>query len=575
MNRASLASARHPLWTAAGWLLIAGTIGASIYYIGRGPRIVAPQASVFPGTPKGLRGTITEQLDNGRFVLAYETIEGQESDLHLKGVHGTLDEPETHWTLDSPAAERQEGHWTLSAPLDVGVHGEQDRALGQGRVDGTGPALRWQKGAWEGLAPLRWQNLEGTGKGRWTLPKGWRRTADGRLTVEKGPVLWEAAGQGSLRRLEAGSLWATPGFLQGQLWNVKADVEGGTVLSDLAELKPDQVKWPGHLAFARNDGWNGEAAGGFAPRPLPGQAVNLVELKQFQAHRAVEGGTENLKAEGARWTPAGLRLEGSVAWDQPQGGQRLMLRAPRILLREGDGTDLPPDLARGDARAEGSALLTWGNRSLSTPRAELKRASGSWRLAAPVLGRSEEGTFSAGAGSGNPVHWSFEGPVVADLLGGGNLRGTRLDWEERPKGELPMWLLSGRPATWTRLRERLTGLRILRQGEKLIFSEGIRGTLSANEGELTLKADRGESDLAKVLLSGRVECQGLGWRLQADRIVVSLGPGRIVKNVRAEGGVLLRGRMGEGHGAALDLDMASQVARWQGRVRGLAETEAF
>ena len=67
----------------------------------------------------------------------------------------------------------------------------------------------------------------------------------------------------------------------------------------------------------------------------------------------------------------------------------------------------------------------------------------------------------------------------------------------------------------------------------------------------------------------------MGWRLRADRISVVLGLGRIVKSVRGDGGVLLRGRMGEGRGEALDLDINSQTARWQGRVRGLAETDAF
>lgn len=188
------------------------------------------------------------------------------------------------------------------------------------------------------------------------------------------------------------------------------------------------------------------------------------------------------------------------------------------------------------------------------------------------MGRSEEGTFSAGAGTGDPHRWIFEGPVLADLFGGGNLRGARLIWEESKKGASPAWTIQGRPATWNRLRERLSGLRILRQGERLEFPEGIMGSLAASQGDMTLRADRGDSDPAKVTLSGHVECQGMGWRLKADRILVVLGPGRIVKTVRAEGGVLLRGRMGEGRGEALDLDITTQMARWQGRVRGLAET---
>ena len=575
MSSSTWAAARNPLWTAAGWLLIAGTVGACFIYIGRGPKIVAPKDSVFPGSPKGIQGTITEQLDNGRFVLSYRIIEGQESDLNLSGVTGALEEPEVQWTMTSPAARRQEGKWTLQAPMDLQGIAPGGAVLGRGHVAGSGPALRWQKGAWEGLAPLHWENLEGGGKGRWVLPAGWRRSSDGRMEVDRGPVLWEATEEGPLLRMEADSLWAKSAFQEGQFRNVRADVRGGTVRADIAELKTDRFNWPGHLYFERDDGWKGEADGGFAPRPAPGASLDVIELRQFLAHRTVPGGEENLRSNGVRWTKAGLRLEGSVVWDQPLDGQRLSLISPRILLREAAGDDLPADLVVGEARAEGSALLTWGNRSLSSPRAVVQRATSKWRLEAPVLGRSEEGTFSAGTGSGDPHRWNFEGPVLADLFGGGNLRGARLLWEDSKQGASPAWTIQGRPATWTRLRERLTGLRILRQGERLQFPEGIMGTLAASQGDMTLRADHGDSDPTLVKLSGHVECQGMGWRLRADRILVVLGPGRIVKTVRAEGGVLLRGRMGEGRGEALDLDITTQMARWQGRVRGLAETESF
>ena len=575
MKSFTWASARNPLWTATGWLLIAGTVGACLIYIGRGPKIVAPKDSVFPGAPKGIHGTITEQLDNGRFVLSYRIIEGQESDLHLQGVTGALEEPEVRWTMVSPAARRQEGQWTLQAPMGLQGIAPGGEVLGRGYVEGSGPALRWQKGAWEGLAPLHWENLEGGGKGRWVLPAGWRRSSDGRMEVDHGPVLWESTEEGPLLRMEAGSLWTKSAFREGQFRNVKADVQGGTVRADIAELKTDQFRWPGPLSFERDDGWKGEAAGGFAPRPTPGASMDVIELRQFLAHRAVPGGEEHLRANGVRWTKAGLRLEGSVTWDQPLDGLRLSLNSPRILLREAAGNDLPADLLVGEARAEGSALLTWGKSSLSSPRAVVQRATSKWRLEAPVHGRSEEGSFSAGAGSGDPHRWIFEGPVQVNLFGGGNLRGARLLWEDSKKGASPAWTLQGRPATWTRLRERLTGLRIFRQGERLQFPEGIMGSLAASQGDITLRADHGDSDPTKVTLSGHVECQGMGWRLSAHRILVVLGPGRIVKTVRAEGGVLLRGRMGEGRGEALDLDINTQIARWQGRVRGLAETEAF
>ena len=72
----------------------------------------------------------------------------------------------------------------------------------------------------------------------------------------------------------------------------------------------------------------------------------------------------------------------------------------------------------------------------------------------------------------------------------------------------------------------------------------------------------------KISLGGGVECQGQGWRLAADTVVITLGPDRTVSLVQAQGAVTLRGRLGEGQGEALELEPGAQTVRWQGRVRG-------
>jgi len=107
------------------------------------------------------------------------------------------------------------------------------------------------------------------------------------------------------------------------------------------------------------------------------------------------------------------------------------------------------------------------------------------------------------------------------------------------------------------------------------FPEGVTGSLASLDGDFMVRADRAEYQGSEVQLSGRVECQGRGWRLQADRISVRLGAGNVVKKVIAKGSVTLRGRMGEGWGESLELepDPTSPKARWQGRVKGLAEVK--
>lgn len=567
----ALPPARHPLWRGAGLGLVAGTLGLSLYFLllgGQGmPGRTVGADPLFGEGARGSVGTLTEQLGDNRMVLAYRTIEGSEEDLRLEGVTGRLDEPAGAWRMTSPRARRETGVWTLQGPMALQVVEPGTRALlGKGHIDDAAPALRWAGGAWEGLAPLRWESMAGSGRGIWRLPAGWRRESDGRFRVEQGgPVLWQAPSEGplpTLQSMEAQRLWAMPGFQAGHLEGVTARLSEGSLRASVADLSPGTVSWPGPLAFERTDGWRGEAQGGVAPRPAPGVRFQQVEFRGFKARRAVAGGEEQLSTEGARWTPAGLRLEGSVVWDQPLDGQRLMLKAPRVLMREAAGADLPASLPVGHAVAEGQALLTWGRRSLSSPRIQVERATRRWILQAPVLGRAEEGTFTGGSGQGDPRGWIIEGPVQVNLFSGGSLRGARLVWEEA------VWTLTGRPAAWNRLRERLSGPRIVRNGDRVSFPEGLNGTLAAADGDLFLRADQGQSEAHKVVLSGEVECRGQGWRLGASTVTITVGPDRTVRLVQAQGAVSLRGRLGEGQGEALELEPAAQSVRWQGRVRG-------
>ncbi len=572
---AALPSNQSPLWRFLGLSLVAAVLAGTAMLSLNGPERLGVQSGAGEGLPPGMRGTfgtITEQLGTGRFDLRYNRIEGGDQDLRLHEVVGQLTEPEMGWTMRTPASHRaKEGVWGLDGPIQIEGRDPQGKLVGQGSVEGQGESLRWERGTWQGLGALRWESLEGQGRGRWTLPAGWKRDELGRLDADRGPILWAPSSASSLQGMEARSLHLEKGFLEGRMTGVAAHFVDGTVWAAAADFDSANIRWTAPLTFKRIDGWQGEAGGGTAPRPRPGSSVQNLEFRDFKARREGGTGTERLAAEGARWTPAGLRLEGAVQWEQPLDGLILRLRAPRVLMREGQGEDLPADLPAGSGRAEGLAVLTWGQRSLTSPRMEVQRARKEWKLQTPVLGRSEEGTFAAGAGKGSPKAWAFEGPVLVHLNNGGQLRGDQLRWEGAE------WTLTGRPATWNRLRERLSGRRLVRKGERTVFPEGLSGSLAAQDGDLTLKADRGESEPNRVVVEGQVEVRGQGWRLKADRIEATLAPGRIVRKLSALGKVELRGELGEGQGETLDLllEPGSRKASWSGRVRGIAEVKPW
>ncbi|HZU52866.1 MAG TPA: hypothetical protein VFF77_03160, partial [Holophagaceae bacterium] len=180
-----------------------------------------------------------------------------------------------------------------------------------------------------------------------------------------------------------------------------------------------------------------------------------------------------------------------------------------------------------------------------------------------------DGTFSGAGAEGTPTAWTVAGPVNLSMAGGGQLRGSQLIWEAGA------WTLRGNPATWTRLRERLSGPRIIRSGDRLDFPEGLQGAEAGPDGDLTVRAAQGRGDDELLLLTGGVACSGPGWRVEAPAVTVTFGPGHVVKAVHASGGASLKGRYGEGKGEALDMAFgagAPPVVRWQGRVRGEGET---
>jgi hypothetical protein len=137
--------------------------------------------------------------------------------------------------------------------------------------------------------------------------------------------------------------------------------------------------------------------------------------------------------------------------------------------------------------------------------------------------------------------------------------------------EANVFTLRGRPVTVNRFRERLTGPRVVRTGDLMEFPDGLAGALVALDGDINLQADRGKALPTIINLDGRVEAQGQGWSLQADRISVTLGAGNMVKQVNANGAVFLRGRMGEGRGEALVMDPNQKTVNWTGRVKAVTE----
>ncbi len=117
----------------------------------------------------------------------------------------------------------------------------------------------------------------------------------------------------------------------------------------------------------------------------------------------------------------------------------------------------------------------------------------------------------------------------------------------------------------------MAGPKIIRKQDLTQLPEGIGGSYAAPNGDVAIRADRGEHRGTLVTLTGRVDCQGQDWHLQADHVTLTLGSNNQVRSIAAKGNVTLKGKVSGGRGELLEMDLEKQVVKWQGRVKGLTE----
>ena len=643
-----LLNTRHPMHLWSGWLVIAGCLCVTAAIAVKRPKIneISLTNRLFTGT-RGEKGQWTEILPRGEYTLICESSEGDGNILRLKGVTANyIENPPGNdssqrilvWHITAPAATHEtednnrtngvvDAVDTLDGPLSMEVRDISGTLLGYGKIEQGGPALRRISDVWLGLAPLHWIHEDKTGRGEYLLPKGWRKESDDQFVVKEGNVVWNSLDGGLVRSLTAGGLNAKNAS-SGVLDSVTATLDGGGPIGDgkiwaeKVEVAEQSLRFSAPIRFEHQRGWSGTASEGTAIRPTaPDSGANLItsgnhgadkttkplratgasghlDLADFEAHGML--GTEfssrnissinvhSAKANKARWTAAGLQMEGSVAWDLEvvdRNGRatRYLLKAPKTYYRSGPGDDLPDNLAQWSIRAEGNPVLAWDDNLLNSPGMTYQVAEQVWNLENPVIGTVPGGSFRAGSGNGSTSGWVFSEGIRADFQGWGTLQGNRLTWTEKPDS---VYTLTGNPATMAGPGRRLSGNVISRYDDQLQFPSGIQGsitfrgetfTLSANRAEIirnnAYPAERGIS-LSEIRLSGRVECSAPGYRFSSREVRIVFEDDR-PRQLTASGGISLQGSIGSGFGDTIELvfdqGWGQPRINWSGRVQGNAE----
>jgi len=612
---------RHPIHVWSGWLVVAVCFCITGAVALKRPQVNETSLAhrLFAGT-RGEKGQWTEVLPRGEYTLICESSEGNEKIMKLVGVTARyVESPPVSgpsqrtlvWHITAPTATHEANGTvdTLDGPLTIEVRDIHGILLGSGKSVQDGPALRRESDVWQGLAPLRWVQEDEMGRGEYLLPKGWRKEKDDRFVVEEGPVVWNSLEPGLVSSLTADALNAKD-VSSGVLNSVTAKLDGdgvaggGKIWAECVEVAGQTLRFLAPIRFEHQLGWSGTATEGLANRAVSpdsdgtSESPGSLDLFNFQASGLIGDGFsgENISsinvhsasAKSARWTAAGLQMEGNVTWDlevAEKNGKatRYILKAPRTYYRSGLGRDLPEGLALWSVRSEGGPHLAWDGNTLSSPGMTYQLAEQTWHLERPVTGTVPGGSFSAGSGSGSASGWIFTTPIRAELRDWGSLRGNRMVWEEKPD---PAYTFTGNPAILTNTERRLSGDVIFQTGNQLIFPSGIQGSITFKGETFTLRADRAEIigdgtsqgthsiSLSEIRLSGRVECSAPDYRFSSRDASIKFDGDR-PRHIEAKGGISLQGSLGSGFGDTLELFFENGWRQpninWSGGVRGKVE----
>ena len=567
-------SARNPLWRVlglAGILVTSWASPPSTSSAGPGPCSPTDDAGVLAGAgTQGRFGTVTEPLGDGpvRPVLRNHH-RARRRTCSCRRSTGQLQEPQTTWNMDSPSARKAEGVWTLFGPMDLD-------AVSPGRQRPAGQRHHQRPGPGPGLGPGRLARPGAPGVGR---PPG-QRPGPLEPAARAGTGAWMAnswwtrarcAGwppsPGAVKTMDAQRMWAALGFKEGHLEDVHRPA-GRAARSRprwWTSSRPGSAG-PPRSPSARDDGWHGTAVRRPGP-PAPGRRpFEKMEFSDFRAQRAIPGGTESVQLQGrpvdpGRAAPGGGRAPGAA----PGRATGCCCRRPGCSSATRPGPDLPGrSCPVGETWAEAQAVLSWGNRSLTSPRIE----------GAP----EDPPVADPGPGPGPRARWAPSAPARAGATRPGG-PSTAPSWPTsatapRPRptpwsGRTTGYTLTGRPVTVTRFRERLTGPRSgAHRATLLEFPAGLAGALAALDGDINLQADRGRAlrDRHQPGRPGGVP--GAGLELASGPYLGNAGAREHGETGEADGAVFLRGRMGEGRGDTLYLDPNQKTANWIGPGQG-------
>ena len=565
MRRWELSNIKSPIWFVLGLITVIIVISITFFFIIHGPKSIKSVSNVDDITSHGTLGkigTVTEPLGHGLLTLSYESIIGSKDNLQLLNVNSKFRELENVWEMKFPCAQKIDGVWTLLGPAVLTFADSTGNIFGSGLIDSNGPALKWNHGLWYGLSPMIWNDRSGQDEERWVLPAGWYRNSGGRFVVEDGPVSWFPGKKRNILSIDANKMYVDPSLREGHMEDVTANLIGGQIKSKIIDIDKINIYWSGMVSFIRNDGWCGQSSGGNAKRLTKNSDFKNIELNDPRARRVTTEGTELMSADRAQWVKNNLILVGNVHLDQPSEGTRISLRANTVFQRNSLDGDFPSDMPVGATRADQQATLSWGDKhSVRSHRIEFIEKTHQWSIASPTYGRSRDGTFSAGSGRGCLARWTFDGPILANFGDGFVANGDLLVWEN------DVFTLTGKPVLVNRFREQFAGHRFVLSKKILEFPDGISATLATIDEDISIRANCGKVQRTLINFFGGVECSGRDWVLKADSISVKFGKEHKVEQINGSGGISLCGRIGNGAGETISLDLNKKMAHWFGKVK--------
>lgn len=515
---------------------------------------------------EGKSGNLRETYEDRQITLSYDSISTRSTEIFIKPARITFEDQSGKWFIEGASAVRKNGQWIIFSPLTISFRTSNNFPIGEGLVSDSTACLLWARGEWQGLTPIFWKSRSSFLGGVWIIPKGWIRRLDGSFESKMSPVTFQAneKNMSKIESLQAESISSSSNINEIFLTRIQATVFSGTIRTSRAVIINNEINFPTEIAYDRNNELS--LRSDHATYRDTGPSSTLV-LSNVRGSRIQNKINETVRSDMSTIYPDLSRYSGHVEWARFDGSNITKIKSPDIYIRERTGASQPNDLEPDELLSPDSTEVIFNDLKFVSKTLRLNKKNMTWSMGPVIRGENKDGIYMGKLASGDRDVWKMQGPIKYELNNNqGALAANQLIANKF------QWTMSGQPIRWEREKDVILTSTINKLGDLIKFPSQLQGTFHAPQGDIVVDASGGFFESNILRLGGPILVNGLGWSCSAPKASIGFDNFRRISNIKLEGGVSLKGSLGEGEGERLEITLKpndkTYTIHWQGRVRG-------